>query len=137
MDLPVGPSTHLLEAPMDRLDMLLEDIRSFVNEREFDAYHDPKNLAMAIASEAGELTAELRWVPSQSADDHCREPEARQRITDEIADVAICLLMLCDRIGVDLPAAVHDKLVRTRQKYPVDPSGTPPVPPSGRFGRPA
>ena len=53
---------------MDKLDSLLDDIRAFVRERDWEQFHDPKNLAMAVASEAGELCAELRWVPSADAD---------------------------------------------------------------------
>jgi dCTP diphosphatase len=100
---------------------MLENVRAFVREREWEAFHDPKNLTMAIASEAGELCAELRWVPSAESDAHCREPEARQRVLDELADVAICVLMLADRLDVDLSEAVHDKLARIRDKYPLVP----------------
>jgi dCTP diphosphatase len=106
----------------DRLEAMLEDIRAFVAEREWEPYHDPKNLAMAVASEAGELAAELRWVDGRDADAHCRDASTRGPVADEIADVAISLLMLADRIDLDLPAAVHDKLRRLRIKYP---PGTP------------
>lgn len=105
---------------LDRLEELYADIRAFVREREWEPFHDPKNLAMAVVSEAGELAAELRWVASEEADEHCRDPENRQRVVDEVADVAISLLMLADRIDLDLPAAVHDKLKRIREKYPVE-----------------
>ena len=102
----------------DRLARMMEDVRAFVREREWEPYHDPKNLAMALASEAGELLSELRWVAGEDADAHCRDDATRGAVVDEIADVAICLLMLSDRIGMDLPAAVHDKLRRIRIKYP-------------------
>ena len=102
----------------DRLAAMMDDIRAFVREREWEPYHDPKNLAMALASEAGELLSELRWVAGEEADAHCRDDGTRGAIVDEIADVAICLLMLVDRTEVDLPAAVHDKLRRIRVKYP-------------------
>jgi NTP pyrophosphatase (non-canonical NTP hydrolase) len=104
----------------DRLSAMLEDIRAFVREREWEPFHDPKNLAMAVASEAGELLAELRWVEGGEADAHCqREPE-RGQVADEMADVAIGLFMLADRIGLDLPSRVHDKLSRLRLKYPAE-----------------
>ncbi|MBC7173751.1 MAG: nucleotide pyrophosphohydrolase [Polyangiaceae bacterium] len=102
----------------DRLEAMLEDIRAFVEERDWERFHDPKNLAMAVASEAGELAAELRWIEGREADAHCREEPHRGRVADEIADVAISLLMLADRIDLDLPAALHDKLRRLRLKYP-------------------
>ena len=105
---------------MDRLDALHAEIREFVRERDWDRYHDPKNLAMAVASEAGELVAELRWVPSEDADAACREPERRARIEAEVADVAITLLMFCERTGLDVAEAVHRKLAANRIKYPVE-----------------
>lgn len=104
---------------MDRLDAVMEDIRAFVAEREWEPFHDPKNLAMAVASEAGELLSELRWVDGADADEHCRDPEHRQAVIDEICDVAVTLLMLADRVGVDLPAAIHAKMRKNRAKYPV------------------
>ena len=102
----------------DQLEAMLSDVRAFVREREWEPYHDPKNLVMALVSEAGELASELRWVPGEESDAHCRDDAHRGAIVDEIADVAICLLMLVDRVGVDLPDAVRDKLARTRIKYP-------------------
>jgi dCTP diphosphatase len=103
---------------MDRLDAMLDDIRAFVRERDWEKFHDPKNLAMCVASEAGELVAELRWVRGEEADAFCRDDENRARIAAEIADVTIGVLMLADRIDLDLPAAVHEKLKAIREKYP-------------------
>jgi len=108
------------DAPMDRLDLMLQDIRDFVREREWEPFHDPKNLAMAVASEAGELLAELRWVPGDQSDAHCRTEPHRSRIADEIADVAVTLLMLADRIELDLAEAVAAKMKKNRAKYPAD-----------------
>ena len=108
---------------------LVEELRVFVAERDWGQFHDPKNLAMLLASEAGELLAEYRWVASDKADALSREPEARQRITDEIGDVGIALLLLCDRTGIDLRAAMREKLARNRTRYPVEQS-------KGRAARP-
>lgn len=105
---------------MDRLDAMLDDIRAFVRERDWEKFHDPKNLAMCLASEAGELVAELRWVKGEEADAHCRDPEHRERVAAEIADVMISVLMLADRIDLDLAEAVHAKLQKIRAKYPED-----------------
>lgn len=105
---------------MESLDEMLQEIRAFVAEREWEPFHDPKNLAMAVASEAGELLAELRWVKGEDADAHCRDPEQRRRVADEVADVAITLLMLVDRIELDLPTEVQRKLRKNAEKYPVE-----------------
>ena len=105
---------------MDRLDGLRTRIRKFVADREWEPFHDPKNLAMAVASEAGELAAELRWIRGEDADAFCREHEARQRVADEVADVAITLIMFADRIELDLPSAIERKLKKNELKYPVE-----------------
>lgn len=103
---------------MDRLERVLEDIRDFVAEREWESFHDPKNLAMAVASESGELLSELRWIAGPQSDAHCADPAYRQKVVDEICDVAVNLLMLADRINLDLPAAIHEKMKKNRTKYP-------------------
>src|SRR5262245_32661278 len=107
---------------MDDLERLVADLRQFVAERDWQQFHDPKNLAMLLASECGELCAEYRWVAGSDADRFSREPEGRSRIAAEIGDVGIALLLLCDRIQVDLLQAMRDKLAVNRQKYPVSES---------------
>ena len=99
---------------------LLVELRNFVAERDWAQFHDPKNLAMMVASEAGELCAEYRWVRSDAADAVSREPAARVRIAAEVGDVGLALLLLCDRIGLDLVTAMRDKLAANRAKYPVE-----------------
>lgn len=97
---------------------LVAELRAFVAERDWSQFHDPKNLAMLVASEAGELLAEYRWIANDAADAHSRAPEARARIAAEIGDVAIALVLLCDRIGIDPLAAAREKLAANRRKYP-------------------
>ena len=109
---------------------LVEELRLFVAERDWSQFHDPKNLAMLLASEAGELLAEYRWIPNDRADAFSREPDARQRIANEIGDVGIALLLLCDRTGIDFAAAMRDKLGENRRRYPIELS-------RGRAARPA
>jgi dCTP diphosphatase len=75
---------------------------------------------MLIASEAGELLAEYRWVRSEDADAHSTEPAARARIVAEVADVGIGLVLLCDRIGVDLVEAMRAKVKVNGERYPAD-----------------
>jgi dCTP diphosphatase len=104
------------------LDDVVASLRQFVAEREWEQFHDPKNLAMLVASEAGELLAEYRWVKGNEADAHSHDPQARARIADEVGDVGISLLLLCDRISLDLVQAMKDKLARNRARYPVEAS---------------
>ena len=103
-----------------RLAALVERLRRFTADRDWAQFHDPKNLAMAIASEAGELLSELRWVASDQADAHTQDPIKRERIEREVADVAIALLLFCDRTGIDLLSAIDRKIDLNRERYPAD-----------------
>src|SRR5688500_7298901 len=105
---------------MSDLPVLLSEIRAFVAEREWDAFHDPKNPAIAVASETGELVAGLRWWRGEEADAWCREPANRARVADEIADVLVTTLMLADRLGLDPVAIARAKMEKNRAKYPVE-----------------
>lgn len=103
----------------DRLDEFMVRLRAFVAEREWEQFHDPKNLAMAVASESGELLAEYRWVANTQADGWSKDPANLKRVALEAADVGIALLLFCDRTGVDLLAAMTEKLEINRENYPV------------------
>jgi len=105
---------------MKDVDALVADLRQFVAERDWQQFHDPKNLTMLLASEVGELVAEYRWVAGDAADAHSRDAASRARIADEIGDVGIALLLLCDRTGIDLGEAIAAKLAKNRGRYPVE-----------------
>jgi NTP pyrophosphatase (non-canonical NTP hydrolase) len=105
---------------MTSLDELRAELRAFVAARDWQQFHDPKNLAMLVASEAGELLAEYRWVRNEEADAHSREPAARERIAAEIADVGIGLVLLCERIGVDLVGVMRAKVKKNEERYPAE-----------------
>jgi len=115
---------------MKDVEALVADLRQFVAERDWRQFHDPKNLTMLLASEVGELVAEYRWVAGDAADAHSRDAASRARIADEIGDVGIALLLLCDRIGLDLTQAIADKLAANARRYPPEAS-------RGRPDRPA
>lgn len=93
-------------------------LRAFNGARDWARYHSPRNLAMALSVEAGELLELYLW----ASDDGPQPPVASResKVAEEAADVAICLLNLCDQAGVDLAAAVADKLAQNERKYPVD-----------------
>lgn len=102
-----------------RFEDACEAVGLFARERNWSQYHDPKNLSMLLGSEAGELLAEFRWIPNSESDDHATEPQIYERIKDEIADVAISLILLCQRMDVDLAAAIMAKLQKNAENYPV------------------
>lgn len=115
----------------DSLQQLASDVQAFADAREWAQFHDPKNLAMALASEVGELTSILRWVGNADADAFVQDPTQRERVLREIADTAILLLLLCNRVRVDLGEAVRQKLTLNASKYPVESSrGKSEAPPS-------
>jgi NTP pyrophosphatase (non-canonical NTP hydrolase) len=104
--------------PTTPLDDLTQQVLRFAAERDWDQFHTPKNLAMALVAEAGELAAEFQWLtPAQSA-----APSAEQlaRIRAESADVLIYLVRLSERLGFDLIAAAHAKLGDNERRYPVE-----------------
>jgi dCTP diphosphatase len=103
----------------DGLEDVLQRLRRFTGERQWSRFHDPKNLAMLVASEAGELVHLFRWVSNDEADAFAARAENRGAIEEEIADVAIGVLLLADRVGVDVLAAIRSKIARNAQKYPV------------------
>jgi dCTP diphosphatase len=105
---------------MDELQALQARIREFVAERDWQQFHDPKNLAMLLASEVGELLAEYRWIHNNDADAASQDPARRARILSEIGDVGLSLLLLCQRIGADPIAAMNAKLELNRTRYPAD-----------------
>lgn len=115
---------------MDRLEEVVRELRAFVAEREWEQFHDPKNLVMAVASEAGELLAEYRWVNNAEADSYSKDAGYRARIAAEAADVGIALLLFCDRIGLDLIDEIRAKMALNRRHYPVEQS-------RGRWERPS
>ena len=104
----------------DRLDAVIAELREFVTERDWEQFHDPKNLAMLLASEAGELLAEYRWVPNDEADAWSKDAENLKRVEAEAADVGIALLMFCDRAGIELAGAITAKIQVNRANYPVE-----------------
>jgi NTP pyrophosphatase (non-canonical NTP hydrolase) len=98
------------------LEELRARVRAFADERDWGRFHSPRNLAMALSVEAGELLELYLW----TADDAAPTPERTALAADEAADVMICLLNFCDRAGIDLGQAVVSKLARAADKYPAD-----------------
>jgi NTP pyrophosphatase (non-canonical NTP hydrolase) len=97
---------------------LQEALRRFASERDWEQFHSPKNLAMALSVEASELVEVFQWLTeAQSAD---LEVATRAAVADEIADVQIYLARLADRLGIDIPRAVDDKMALNARKYPAD-----------------
>lgn len=100
------------------LESLREKIREFVGARDWEQFHDAKNLTMCLAAEVGELVAELRWISSGDVANATQDPGRRARLVAEIGDVMLSLQMLSDRLGIDLVEAAEAKLLANETKYP-------------------
>jgi len=94
----------------EQFQALTELIRDFAAKRNWQMFHTPKNLAMAVAGEAGELVAEFQWLTPSESERESLTSESLQSIAMEIADVQIYLLRLADVLGVDIPDAVVRKV---------------------------
>lgn len=97
---------------------LKAQVAAFVAARDWAQFHTPKNLAMALACEAAELMEPYLWVDGAAASALTDDADRRAQIEAEIADVAICLVNLCNVLGVDLAGAVRRKLADAEAKYP-------------------
>jgi NTP pyrophosphatase (non-canonical NTP hydrolase) len=95
-------------------------IRKFRDDRDWKQFHNPKDLAVSISIEAAELLELFQW---KSAEESARfAADNRERVSEEIADVAIYLVELADITGIDLAKAIEAKLEKNARKYPVDKS---------------
>jgi len=95
---------------------LRSDVREFVRARDWERFHAPKNLAMALSVEAAELLEQFQWLTPEESD---RLGEAAKgAVADEIADVQIYLIQLSERLGIDLLQSVREKMAKNASKYP-------------------
>jgi len=99
---------------------LREAVARFVAEREWQRFHNPKNLSMALVVEAAELVELFQWKSFDESDTAASDPSFRQHIEGEIADIAIFLLAFCNSIDLQLAAAIERKLASDSTKYPAD-----------------
>ena len=102
----------------DALRALQQRLAAFAAARDWEQFHSPKNLAMALSVEAAELVEEFQWLTE--AESNALDAERRERVRLELADVFIYLLRLADRLEVDLMRAADDKIALNERKYPAD-----------------
>ena len=106
------------DAPVSELAALAQALAEFARERDWDQFHSPKNLAMALAGEVGELLEHFQWLTeAQSA---ALSDDARDAVALEMADVLLYLVRLADKTHIDLGAAARHKIDLNAKKYPVE-----------------
>ena len=103
---------------MNEIDQLQQRLKQFAVERDWEQFHAPKNLAMALIVEAAELVEHFQWLTEQQSSQ--LEADKLQEVALELADIFIYSLRLAERLGIDLLATVEKKIAINAQKYPVD-----------------
>lgn len=98
------------------LQTLIESLRTFAKERDWEQFHTPKNLACALSVEAAELLEHFQWLTE--AQSQSLAPDKKVEVAAEAADVFLYLLQLCDKLGIDLIAAAQAKMLVNAEKYP-------------------
>lgn len=99
---------------------LKKRILAFARERDWEQFHSPKNLSMALAAEAAELMEHFLWATPEGSKDIAASPAKRQKIEEELADVIIYALEFANVTGVDVAAIIEAKMAANAQKYPVE-----------------
>jgi len=101
---------------------LKDRIQRFCEERDWDQYHNAKDLAIGIITESSELLEHFRFKSHQEIEEMFKNPEKREKISEEIADVLYFLLRLAQRYNIDLTIELKKKLEKNEKKYPIEKS---------------
>lgn len=104
--------------PIRSLEELQDRLRIFAAERDWDQYHTPKNLSMALIAEAAELIEHFQWVDGSTS--HLLEDKNRTAVEEEMADILIYLVRIADKLSIDLYQAAERKIAINALKYPAD-----------------
>lgn len=107
-----------MDASLDSLLVLRDQLRQFAQERDWDQFHSPKNLAAALVVEAGELLEPFQWLTNDES--RSLPPDQLKAVSEELADVLLYLVRLADKLDIDLVTAASDKLIVNAEKYPVE-----------------
>lgn len=102
------------------LAQLAARLEQFADERDWAQFHSPKNLVMALTGEVGELNEIFQWMSEAASKDAGRDAQTARAVQDELADVLLYLVRLSSVLGIDLDAAVQQKLKDNAMRYPAD-----------------
>lgn len=105
-------------SPID-LDKIIAFQRKFVKAREWETFHTPKNLSMALAGEAAELLEIFQWLSQEESFTVHKNKEKREMISDELADIFFYFIRLVDKMDIDIEKAFWAKMKKNAKKYPV------------------
>ena len=100
------------------IDKIQKQLSEFSNERDWDKYHNPKNLAMALSVEASELVEIFQWLTPAQAE-LIMQSDEKNHVKEEVADIMIYLLRIADKLNIDLEKSIQNKIVINSKKYPI------------------
>ncbi|WP_459195735.1 nucleotide pyrophosphohydrolase [Wukongibacter baidiensis] len=102
-----------------KLEQIIEKVIKFRNDRDWEQFHNPKDLAISLSIESAELLECFQW-KSASEVEELTKSGVSEDIKEELADIGIYLLLLCEATGVDLKEAILEKIMKNEMKYPVE-----------------
>lgn len=103
---------------INSIEVLRDKLRAFAKERDWDQFHTPKNLSMALIAEAAELVEHFQWVEGGTS--HLIDDKVRPSVEEEIADIFIYLVRIADKLDIDLYSSAERKIAINSAKYPAD-----------------
>jgi NTP pyrophosphatase (non-canonical NTP hydrolase) len=101
-----------------QMDDLIDKLREFAKDRDWDQFHSPKNLAMALSVEVAELVEHFQWLTEEQS--YIKNPDKLEEIKQEVGDILIYLVRLSDKLGIDPLRAANEKVKINNKKYPVE-----------------
>jgi dCTP diphosphatase len=109
---------NILGGTMDELKKIAETLENFAVNRDWNQFHSPKNLSMALSVEVAELVEEFQWLTEDQS--KCLSADKISKVKDELGDVFIYLVRLSSILGIDLISAANDKILLNEKKYPIE-----------------
>ena len=120
---PVSENKNKLENKSENIDSLRgiqERMRIFAQERDWEQFHDPKSLILALVGEMGELAELFQWLPADQASSLAQQPELQQRVGEELADILLYLARVADVVGLDLAEVTDAKFKSVEKRFPAE-----------------
>lgn len=99
---------------------LIDRVKQFRDDRDWEQFHHPKDLAEGLVIEAGEVLEHFLWKNNKQVDEYLADPQNKEELSGEIADTLHFILLLADKLGIDLDSASHNKIRESSLKYPVE-----------------
>lgn len=120
MAMPTGSDSPDSPSSSSSLSDLQRRMREFAQERDWEQFHDPKSLLLALVGEVGELAELFQWLPADQAGGLANKPPLQQRVGEEMGDILLYLVRLADVAGIDLATATEAKFTSVKKRFPVD-----------------